>query len=104
MSEYFIDAAARAAVLIPSVVASAAILWLALKVIGALRRDRPFDRLDARTWPLAAALANAALFAFVFAAAAAALRNSPDLIGGASFIAAFTTILMSRITLRPWSS
>lgn len=104
MSAYLIDAAARGAVLIPSVALSAALIWIGLKVLGALRLDRPFDRLDARTWPLSAALANAVVFASVFAATAAALRSSPDLIGAASFIAAFATILVSRITLRPWSA
>ena len=64
---------ARSAVIIPILVAVSAGLWLALNKFGVMRSDAPFNASDMRTWPLAYAVGDAALFGLIFAAVSAAL-------------------------------
>jgi hypothetical protein len=91
MLDYAFGFLARGAVMIPTILLVSAGLWMMLKKFGVLRLEEPFTASDMRTWPLSYALGEAAIFAVVFAAIAAALGNNQGSIaigaGVASLIA-----------------
>ena len=73
MNAFALGFVARAAVMLPTIIAMAACLWLAMKKLGFLRLGRPFNEADVRTWPLSYLAADAAMFALVFAATATSM-------------------------------
>lgn len=91
MLDYTLGFLVRSAVMIPSILLFCAALWRVGKKLGWLRLDQHFNPSDMRTWPLSYALADAGIFAVVFAAIAAALGDSQYAVamgaGAASLIA-----------------
>ena len=67
---------ARSAAMLPIILLMTVGVWLAMKRLGHLRLDRPFNAADMRTWPLSYAAIEATVFGVVFAALAAALDDS----------------------------
>jgi hypothetical protein len=88
MLEFLYGFLARSAVMIPTVVIVGTGIWLMLRKLGLLRLDHPFNRTDMRTWPLAYAAVNAAIFGLIFAAVAAALGDHEISVGAAAGVAA----------------
>jgi hypothetical protein len=66
---------ARSAVIVPTLIAISAGLWLALHKLGVMRSNEPFNASDMRTWPLAYSVGDAALFGVIFAAISAAIGD-----------------------------
>lgn len=92
MLDFLYGFLARSAVLIPTVVVVGAGIWLFSRKLGFLRLDHPFHRTDMRTWPLAYAAVNAAVFGLLFAAVAAALGDHEIAVGAAAGVAAIVTL------------
>ena len=67
---------ARGAVMLPTILLMTVGVWLAMKKLGYLRLDHPFNASDMRTWPLSYAAIEATVFGLVFAALAAAFGDS----------------------------
>ncbi len=67
MSGFIYQVMIRLAVMLPAVMITAALVWYALKKFGVMGKAAPFDARDFRTWPLRFLLAEAALYALIFA-------------------------------------
>ena len=65
----------RSAVMLPTLIAVSAGVWLVLNKLGVMHSSAPFNASDMRTWPLAYAIGDAALFGLIFAAVSAALGD-----------------------------
>jgi len=65
----------RSAVIVPLLMLGSIGAWIILRKLRMMRLDEPFDAADMRTWPLAYAMADAAVFALVFSAIVAALGD-----------------------------
>lgn len=65
----------RSAVIVPVVMIASFGAWIILRNLQLMRLDDPFDAADMRTWPLACAMADAAVFGVVFSAIVAALGD-----------------------------
>jgi hypothetical protein len=76
MFQFIYGFLARSAVMLPVIVVFSAGIWLLLNRLGVMRSNEPFNAADLRTWPLSYALADAVLFASLFAAINAALGDS----------------------------
>jgi hypothetical protein len=67
MPDFLFQVLIRLAVMLPTLMIVAALIWCALKWFGVVATGAPFDARDMRTWPLRFALIEAALFALTFA-------------------------------------
>jgi hypothetical protein len=76
MLDFAIGFLARGAVMLPTILLMTVGVWLAMKKLGYLRLDHPFNASDMRTWPLSYAAIEATVFSLVFAALAAAFGDS----------------------------
>ena len=85
---------ARSAVMIPTLIAVSAGVWLVLTKLGVMHSNAPFNASDMRTWPLAYTIGDAALFGLIFAAISAA-------IGDGQLSAAIGAGTVALITLGP---
>ncbi|WP_041321176.1 hypothetical protein [Hyphomicrobium denitrificans] len=65
----------RSAVMVPALMIVSIGAWSALRKLQMMRLDEPFDAADMRTWPLAYAMADAAIFGLVFSAIVSALGD-----------------------------
>lgn len=65
----------RSSVIVPVLMIGSIGAWIILRKLHMMRLDEPFDAADMRTWPLAYAMADAAVFALVFSAIVAALGD-----------------------------
>lgn len=65
----------RSSVIVPVLMIGSIGAWIILRKLHMMRLDEPFDAADMRTWPLAYAMADAAIFALVFSAIVAALGD-----------------------------
>ena len=65
----------RCAMMVPTIMIVSIGAWTILRKLHMMRLDAPFDAADMRTWPLAYALADAAIFGLVFSAIVAALGD-----------------------------
>lgn len=65
----------RSAVMVPVLLVASIGAWTILRKLQMMRLDDPFDAADMRTWPLAYAMADAAIFGLVFSAIVAALGD-----------------------------
>lgn len=92
MPSFVTDALIRLAVLLPVMLIVAAGLWFACRKAGMLKTDTPFTRADLRTWPLRYVLADAALFAVVYAIVIAWLGDGDASTPIAGALAAATAI------------
>ena len=102
MPEFMVGFLARIAVMIPVLLIVSGGTWLLLQKLGIMRPDAPFSGQDMRTWPLRYAVAEAALFAVIFAAVSAALGESEfsaAIAGGAAALIAIggAPILLPKI-------
>jgi hypothetical protein len=77
MAEIALGLFIRAAMLMTILVILTASAWAALKKLGLMRLDRPFDAADLRTWPLAFATLDAMIYGAIFALIQTTLSNSP---------------------------
>jgi hypothetical protein len=82
---------ARSAVMIPVVLIVSAGIWMGLRKLGRLRLDKPVDARDMRTWPFSFAMADAAIFALVFAAVATAAGDGESAAALGGFAAALVS-------------
>ena len=57
----------RLAVMLPTILIVASLLWLLLRKFGVVASGAPLEPRNMRTWPLSFVLADAALFAVIFA-------------------------------------
>jgi hypothetical protein len=91
MPDFLYQVAIRLAVMLPTLMIIAALVWYAGKSLGAVRTDVPFEGGNMRTWPLPFALIDAALFALTFAIIIVAMGESDwsaGIAGGASAVVA----------------
>jgi len=65
----------QSAVIVPALMLLSIGAWVILRKLRLMRLDEPFDAADMRTWPLAYAMADAAVFALVFSAIVATLGD-----------------------------
>jgi 4-hydroxybenzoate polyprenyltransferase len=84
--------AARAAVMIPTILLVSALCWWVAQKFGYAMRDVPFDVRNMRTWPLRFAMGEAAVFGAVFAATSAALGDNAMANGLSGGAAALVTL------------
>ncbi len=61
----------RLAVMLPTILIAASLAWMLLRKFGVVAPGAPLEAANMRTWPLPFILADAALFAVVFAFVAA---------------------------------
>jgi hypothetical protein len=76
MADFLQQFAMRAAVIVPTVMIVAALMWWAARALGVRGTSQAFDIRNMRTWPLKFALADAALFGATFALVAALMPES----------------------------
>ena len=66
----------RLAVMLPTILIVASLLWFLVRKFGAVAAGAPLDPRNMRTWPLSFMLADMALFAVIFAFVAAWMGES----------------------------
>ena len=71
MPDLVYQALIRLAVMLPTILVVASLVWLLLRKFGAVTPGAALEPSNMRTWPLSFLLADAALFAVVFAFVAA---------------------------------
>lgn len=86
MSEYVIQFASTAVVMVPTVFSVHWLARMALSAAGAMRLDRPYCARDMRTWPRGAFILHTSLFALLLTACATADldRDSSIYLGAAA--------------------
>ncbi len=99
MNDFAFGFLIRAAVMLPALMIATAGIWLAMKKLGFVRLDQPFDKSDMRTWPLSYAMRDSVIFGLVFAAAVALLGNAELSAAAATLMAAFAGAIP---TLKPF--
>ena len=67
MPDFAYQVLIRLAVMLPTIVITAALVWALFRKFGAVTAATPLNPRDMRSWPLSYVLADAALFAVVFA-------------------------------------
>jgi hypothetical protein len=81
----------RSAVMVPVLMLLSIGAWTALRKLQLMRLDEPFDAADMRTWPLAYAMGDAAVFGLVFSAIVSLLGDGQLIVaaggGGAAIVA-----------------
>ena len=78
----------RLGVMLPTILIFTALIWLLFRKLGAVTPGVPIEASNMRTWPLPYLLADAALFAVIFALVAAWLGEGEWTAGIAGGIAA----------------
>lgn len=92
MSDFIYQVAIRVAVMAPTLMITAAVLWYAFRYFGAAGTGAPLKPSDMRTWPLKLVLANAALFALAYAVVMVIMGESTLSAAVAGGTAAFVSI------------
>ena len=91
MSDFAYQVLIRLAVMLPTILIVATLVWVLSRKFGAVAPDAPLDPKNMRTWPLSFVLADAALFAVIFAFVAAWMGEgdwSAAIAGGVAAIVA----------------
>jgi len=92
MPDFIYQVAIRVAVMVPTLVIMAALLWYALKSFGVVGTAQTLNPSDMRTWPLNIVLAVAGLFAVTFAIVIVAMGEGEWGAAVAGGVAAVVTI------------
>jgi len=92
MPHFLFEVLIRLAVMLPTLMIVATLIWYACKAFGVLRTDAPIDPRNMRTWPLRIALIDAALFALTFAVVIVAIGESQLSAGVAAAASAIVAI------------
>ncbi len=93
----------RLAVMLPTILIVASLIWVLLRKLGAVAPGVPLEPANMRTWPLPFVLADAALFAVIFAFVAAWMGEgewSAAVAGGVAAVIAvgFGPLLVKRLS------
>jgi len=90
----------RLAVMLPTILIVAALVWALLRQFGVVAPGTPLNPTNLRTWPLSFVLADAALFALVFAFVAAWMGEGNWSAGVAGGVAALIAIGLGPVFVR----
>ncbi len=71
MPDFAYQVLIRLAVMLPTILIVASLVWILLRKFSVVAPGTPLDPKNMRTWPLSFVLADAALFAVIFALVAA---------------------------------
>ncbi len=94
----------RLAVMLPTILIVASLLWYLLRKFGVVAPDAPLEPKNMRTWPLRFVLADAALFAVIFAFVAAWMGEGDWTAGVAGGVAALIAIGLGPLFVKRLSS
>jgi lysylphosphatidylglycerol synthetase-like protein (DUF2156 family) len=67
MPDFAYQVLIRLAVILPTILITAALVWVLFRKFGAMTPATPLNPRDMRSWPLGYVLADSALFAVIFA-------------------------------------
>jgi hydrogenase/urease accessory protein HupE len=91
MPDFLAEFLLRLGVMLPVILIVVAAIWFALKTRGGVKQGVPIDPADMRTWSLGFALADAAVFALIYALVSAWIGQgdwSAAVAGGVSAVVA----------------
>jgi hypothetical protein len=91
MPDFLVQVLMRLGVMLPVILIVVGSIWFVLKKRGVVKSGVPVDAADMRTWPLGFALADAAVFALIYAVVSAWMGQgdwSAGVAGGISAIVA----------------
>jgi hypothetical protein len=94
----------RLAVMLPTILIVASLLWLLLRKYGVVAPGAPLEPRNMRTWPLSFVLADAALFAVIFDFVAAWMGEGDWTAGVAGGVAALIAIGLGPLFVKRFSS
>jgi hypothetical protein len=90
----------RLAVMLPTILIFASLVWLLFRRSGAITPGAPIEPSNLRTWPLSYLLADAALFAVIFAFVAAWLGEGEWTAAIAGGIAALVAVGLGPLVVK----
>ena len=94
----------RLAVMLPTILIVASLVWVLLRRLGVVTPDAPLEPANMRTWPLSFLPADAALFAVIFAFVAAWLGEGDWTAAIAGGVAALIAVGLGPFFVRRFSA
>jgi hypothetical protein len=104
MPDFLYQFLIRLGVMLPTILIFASLIWLLFRKLGAVTPGVPIEPSNLRTWPLSYLLADAALFAVVFAFVAAWLGEGEWTAAIAGSIAALIAVGLGPLLVKRLSA